>query len=165
MDISLFDKLQITHIPYCIITINNFFIVGVREFSYHEWYNYEHYWTTLQNHHQRLFDGNNHSRSLALSPSLLVLRTEHLYEDWTGLAKEDLFRHVNKGSRSADSNFTKYGDDIVSDNDYSSRYWINLCYAMCPEVQMMCPEESSSIRSCPGIPRFPLLNLPRKEYL
>jgi len=165
-------------------------LLGVREFSYHEWYNYEHYWTTLQNHHQRLFDGNNHSRSLALSPSLLVLRTEHLYADWTGLAKEDLFRHVNKGNRSAGSNFTKDGDDVVSENDYSSRYWVNLCYAMCPEiqiykqilqrsnnlnvsqvlqsiseVQMMCPEESSSVRSCPGIPRFPLLKLPRKEYV
>ena len=120
----------------------------------------------------------------------MVLRTEHLYEDWTGLAKEDLFRHVNKGSRGSDSNFTKDGDDVVSDNYYSSRYWVNLCYAMCPEiqtykqilqrsnnlnvsqvlesiseVQMMCPEESSSIRSCPGIPQFPLLKLTRKEYV
>ena len=27
-------------------------ILGVREFSYHEWYNYEHYWTALQNIYQ-----------------------------------------------------------------------------------------------------------------
>ena len=33
------------------------------------------------------------------------------------------------------------------------------------EVQMMCPEESSNIRSCPGIPQFPLLKVPRKEYI
>ncbi|MGK3743160.1 MAG: hypothetical protein ACI8RD_014235 [Bacillariaceae sp.] len=126
----------------------------------------------------------------------MVLRTEHLYEDWTGFAKEDLFRHVNKGSRNNTdsitqySNLTKDGDNTVTDNDYSSPFWVNLCYAMCPEiqiykqilqhsnnlnvskvqesiseVQMMCPEEKSIIRSCPGIPRFPLLKVPMKEYI
>jgi hypothetical protein len=176
-------------------------ILGVREFSYHEWYNYEHYWTALQN----LYLGNNDSNS-----SLLVLRTEHLSEDWSKLSKEELFRQVNKGNRSASvsspslssntsttlsssNSYTSPKSGEVSSfiDDYSSRFWLNLCHAMCPEiqiyqqilkhannmnasqvresiseVQVMCPQyDYSKQRSCPGIPRFPLIKVPRRQYV
>ena len=172
-------------------------ILGVREFSYHEWYNYEHYWTTLQN----TYLGND-SKAL-----LLVLRTEHLSEDWSKLSKEELFRQVNKGNRSpsvivpsASSNMSTYSSSksCISEkscettfvDDYSSRFWLNLCHAMCPEiqvyqqilehannmnasqvqhsiseVQVMCPRYDSTQRSCPGIPQFPLIKVPRQQYL
>lgn len=166
-------------------------ILGVREFSYHEWYNYEHYWTALQN----LYFGNDSNSSF------LVLRAEHLSEDWSKLSKEELFRQVNKGrgSLSFDDNLNisssrtytsqKSGqDDFV--HDHSSRFWSNLCHAMCPEIQIyqrilerannintsqllesisevqkMCPRYSFKQSNCPGIPQFPLIKVPRRRYL
>ena len=162
-------------------------VLGVREFSYHEWYNYEHYWTALQKLYHLGSSSNNNKNNDSKSSSLLVLRTEHLLEDWSKLSKEELFRQVNKGSiPSASSNNSTSVDD-----DYSSRFWSNLCRAMCPEiqiyqqilehatnmnvsqvqesiseVQVMCPQyDSSKQRSCPGIPRFPLIKVPRRQYV
>lgn len=179
-------------------------VLGVRDFSYHEWYNYEHYWTALQ----ALYLGNNEKPSSGMKPSLLVLRTEHLSDDWYKLSKENLFRHVNKGnpipptvddlpftnasgfSNSKPYNSTKLDDDFLVD-DHSSRFWFNLCNAMCPEIQIyeqilqhasnlkklqveesireiqvMCPlNYNTPERSCPGIPKFPLLKVSRRQYL
>ena len=131
----------------------------------------------------------------------MVLRTEHLLEDWSKLSKEDLFRQVNKGSRSTTdiiptsnisavtSTVTKSGDEAFG-SDYSSHFWLNLCHAMCPEiqiykqilqhadnmdashvqesireVQVMCPQYNSNESSCSGIPQFPLIKVPRGQYL
>jgi hypothetical protein len=169
-------------------------ILGAREFSYHEWYNYEYYWTVLQTHHSRLFANNSSSSS---SPALIVLRTEHLLEDWKKVSKEELYRQVNQaGTR---------GNVVLPQNDttkqsYShqerdarmlegSSFWKNLCCAVCPELQVYkqilhkaqnlnnsevresideiqayCPEETNQIRSCPGIPNFPLMKIPRRRY-
>jgi hypothetical protein len=162
-------------------------VLGVREFSYHEWYNYEHYWTALQKLYHLGSSNNNNKNNDSKSSSLLVLRTEHLLEDWSKLSKEELFRQVNKGSiPSVSSNNSTSVDD-----DYSSRFWSNLCRAMCPEiqiyqqilehatnmnvsqvqesiseVQVMCPQyDSSKQSSCPGIPRFPLIKVPRRQYV
>ena len=157
-------------------------ILGVREFSYHEWYNYEHYWTALQS----LYLGND-SKSL-----LLVLRTEHLLEDWSKISKEDLFRHVNKGRHplnSSSNHSLKSGEAALIDN-YKSQFWFNLCQAMCPEIRIyqqilehaknlntsqveesvsevetMCPLYNSKQNSCTGIPHFPLMKVPRRKYL
>jgi len=163
-------------------------LLGVREFSYHEWYNYEYYWTTMQDNYRKLSHKSS-SRLSANSPSLLVLRTEHLREDWSGLSKENLFRHVNKGIPTTYGNFTsKDVDHNFLHTDYSS-YWVYLCYVMCPEIQIYkeilqysdnlnafevqqsineirnkCPLESSGIRTCTGIPKFPLLKVLQKEY-
>mmetsp|Transcript_11418 Transcript_11418/g.21115 ORF Transcript_11418/g.21115 Transcript_11418/m.21115 type:complete len:99 (-) Transcript_11418:237-533(-) len=68
-------------------------------------------------------------------------------------------------------------------------FWRNLCHAMCPELQVykeilqhaknlnssqveesitevnaFCPEEGVAVRSCPGIPRFPLMRVPRRQF-
>eukprot|EP00535_Pseudo-nitzschia_heimii_P013549 CAMPEP_0197199012 /NCGR_PEP_ID=MMETSP1423-20130617/33669_1 /TAXON_ID=476441 /ORGANISM="Pseudo-nitzschia heimii, Strain UNC1101" /LENGTH=191 /DNA_ID=CAMNT_0042652863 /DNA_START=459 /DNA_END=1031 /DNA_ORIENTATION=+ len=103
-------------------------ILGVREFSYHEWYNYEHYWEGI-----KVFLRKN------LKPTLLVLRTEHLSSDWSQLSKEELFRQVNKGSLSSSvtnsfssSNLTTPSFEFRSSqnssaaattDDYSNRFW------------------------------------------
>lgn len=122
-------------------------VLGVREFSYHEWYNYEYYWTALQTHHPRLFDNNSSNGSSPNSASLVALRTEHLLEDWSALSKEPLYRPVNQGSR---KEFRQKKDETnqsivfsnrsMSDNtlgkDRSSTFWRNLCHAMCPEIQI-----------------------------
>jgi hypothetical protein len=161
-------------------------ILGVRDFSYHEWYNYEYYWTALQTHYSRLFhftNGDEHETQ----PSLLLLRTEHLQEDWAHLSKEDLFRQVNRGSRG--KNGTIEAGNAAFIGNRSSAFWRNLCHAMCPEiqtykqilqygrnlndaqvqesireVQLLCPEEGHSIHECPGIPQFPLIRVPRRQF-
>jgi hypothetical protein len=171
-------------------------VLGVREFSYHEWYNYEHYWTELQN----LYLGKD-SKS-----SLLVLRTEHLLEDWSELSKEELFRRVNQGSNTSSaivppslSNTSTVSASESLDSPKvnetsieidSSRFWWNLCHAMCPEiriyqqileraenmnasqvreslleVQAMCPQYDPHQTGCPGIPHFPLMKVPRRRYV
>lgn len=116
-------------------------ILGVREFSYHEWYNYEHYWEGIKD----FLRYNSTS-------SLLVLRTEHLSEDWSQLSKEELFRQVNKGSRTSSvslpllsSNVNNISSVFRSPKEsveatstviYSNRFWLNLCHAMCPEIKI-----------------------------
>lgn len=181
-------------------------ILGVREFSYHEWYNYEHYWTALQPYlyeHQNSKDDSKPSFPSS-APSLLVLRTEHLAEDWSKISKEDLFRQVNKGSHhdstnnrvpfsvlngSSTTTSLKSPSHSIPDN-YSNRFWTNLCRAMCPEIQIyqhilqnadnmnasevkesirevqtMCPQYGSNEgNTCSGIPQFPLLGVPRRKY-
>ena len=180
-------------------------ILGVREFSYHEWYNYEHYWTALQD----LYLGGKKDSNLK-PPSLLVLRSEHLSEDWSKLSKEELFRQVNKGNRSSSvtvpllspnttsTGFSTNGSSTIQTSDEaamvknaSSRFWRNLCRAICPEIriyqqilehadnlnpsqvgeslselQAMCPwyDSKQSSSSCPEIPQFPLIKVPRRQY-
>ena len=140
--------------------------LGVRAFSYHEWYNYEHYWTGIQNH-----------PGFENRSSVHGLRMEHLIEDWSTVTTEKLFRPVNQGSSSKSS------------KTLSSEAMINLCRALCPEiqiykqflqladnledvqveesireVQVFCPLETRHIRECPEIPTFPKLNVPRQQY-
>jgi hypothetical protein len=168
-------------------------ILGVREFSYHEWYNYEYYWTVLHTHYSRLFN-----KTLSSPPSLYVLRTEHLLEDWTRISKEDLYRQVNqagtRGNKTPqnDQNQTDQRHDakrVLRADNRTSTFWKHLCHAMCPELQvyknilrhaknlnvtqvqesiqevrMLCPNETTGIRSCPGIPKFPLMKIPRRQY-
>ena len=158
-------------------------VLGVREFSYHEWYNYEHYWTALQNNYL----GSNPK------PSLLVLRTEHLSQDWSELSKEELFQQVNKGSSNSTSSLS--GPLVTTNsstfaNDTDARFWSNLCHAMCPEIQIyqqilqhaanlnasqvqesileiqaLCPLYDPKQKSgCPNIPEFPPLQVSRRKY-
>ena len=170
-------------------------ILGVREFSYHEWYNYEHYWEGIKGF-----------LSKNMTPSLLVLRTEHLLDDWSQLSKEKLFRQVNKGNPSSavgnssvPSNVTTTSFETRSSRkstaaattiDNSNRFWLNLCQAMCPEIkiykqilgrannintsqfsesiseiQVLCPQYNSEEWSCQGIPKFPVIKVPRRQYL
>lgn len=85
-------------------------VMGVRAFSYHEWYNYEYYWTGIVNHgyQQRkkkhgLLDTNaspsaaeSFANADSTAPKLYALRTEHLQDDWQSVSKEPLFRPVNR---------------------------------------------------------------------
>ncbi len=154
-------------------------VLGVREFSYHEWYNYEYYWTAVQNMY------------LDKSVSLLVLRTEHLLVDWSKLSKEDLYKQVNKGNSSslADSSNSSSSSQEGDDESKLQTFWSNLCRAMCPEikfyqqllhradnldasqvrasvqeVQALCPTYDPKSETCPGIPEFPKLKIPRRAY-
>lgn len=142
-------------------------ILGVRPFSYHEWFNYEYYWTGLQNHRQR------HNNNGA---SIKILRSEHLSDDWSKISTEALFRHVNRGV--TPTNHTVLSDKAIH----------NLCRALCPEIQIykkflvagnllqseseesiqelsaMCPLETIQQRHCSDIPTFPLLHVRRRQY-
>jgi hypothetical protein len=142
-------------------------VLGVRAFSYHEWYNYEHYWNGMHTH------AGFENRS-----SLHVLRTEHLMEDWSTISTEQLFRPVNRGKSTRDP-WQALSKEAVE----------NLCRALCPEIQMykriltladnanesqvrasveevqaLCPSETLQVRACPGIPTFPLLKVSRRQY-
>ncbi|KAG7360457.1 hypothetical protein IV203_035556 [Nitzschia inconspicua] len=172
-------------------------VLGVREFSYHEWYNYEYYWMALHSYHSRLFDNTNNSHDGTFrKPSLVVLRTEHLSDDWSTISKEELFRPVNQGSRKefqSTKNSTVFSRRTATENvlgqERSSAFWRNLCHAMCPEIQVykqilnhgsnldteqmkaslqelreLCPDESDSTRNCTGIPQFPQMQVPRRQY-
>lgn len=154
-------------------------VLGVREFSYHEWYNYEHYWTTLQNN----FLGRDPK------PSLLVLRTEHLSQDWSKLSKEDLFRQVNKGTSTSSTNSSVATNSSTLNMSTDDLFWSNLCHAMCPEIriyqqilehaanlnasqvqesmfeiQAMCPLYDPKQSNCPNLPEFPPLRVSRRRY-
>jgi hypothetical protein len=172
-------------------------VMGVREFSYHEWYNYEYYWTALHEHHPRLFSDTIQNKSLNSPASLVVLRTEFLSDDWSEISKEELFRPVNRGSRkefrTTQNNSTIFSSRAESEQhlgqDRSSKFWRNLCRAMCPEIQIykqildhatnlnhsqvaaslhglqqLCPEENNTVRTCPEMPKFPLMQVPRRQY-
>lgn len=152
--------------------------LGVRAFSYHEWFNYEYYWTALLQKRQK--DGANGGNQ-----SLFVLRTEHLLEDWGTVSTEPLFRAVNKAtSRNASSAATEV------ETQWPSNALANLCRALCPEIQVYkqilaaasnldaiqkneslqevvewCPAETLQLRDdCPGIPSFPVMQVPRRHY-
>ena len=148
--------------------------LGVREFSYHEWYNYEHYWTVLQ------------QRFLNQNVSIMVLRKEHLLEDWSKLSKEDLYKQVNKGKGSSSVAAPSNSNKTTLESD---RFWSNLCRAMCPEIkiyqqileqahnlnesqvqvsiqeiQALCPHYDPKATQCLEIPEFPLLRVPRRQF-
>lgn len=148
--------------------------LGAREFSYHEWYNYEHYWTVLQ------------QRFLNKNASIMVLRTEHLLEDWSKLSKEDLYKQVNKGKGTSSVVALSNSSETKLESD---RFWSNLCRAMCPEIkiyqqileqahnletsqlqasiqeiQALCPHYDPKSTECLEIPDFPLLRVPRRQF-
>jgi hypothetical protein len=152
-------------------------ILGVRAFSYHEWYNYEHYWTGMHNHGY----SNNNNRSLK------VLRTEHLQEDWATISTETLFRPVNrrKSNQTTTTPSTTTTMQLLDNKEAME----NLCRALCPEIQMykeilqhadnlddaqhresiqevqvLCPLETVAVRECLGIPTFPPIRVPRRQY-
>lgn len=176
-------------------------IMGVREFSYHEWFNYEHYWEGVQ-----LLQTSSSSSS-SRRPALKVLRTEHLHEDWGSVSTEALYRHVNQRrpspvERSEQNNGTTTHHHQVSSGEntrkdknsgLSSLPSIaieNLCRALCPEIQFYkrflmaadnlnatqrlqsiqeiqrsCPQETPELReSCPDIPSFPPLQVPKRQH-
>ena len=161
--------------------------LGARSFSYHEWYNYEHYWTMI---HQNGYNNDKSPSSTRMTasasplPALLVLRTEHLQQDWSTISKEPLFRQVNQKKKNAT---TFYSVTI----QMTTAVVTNLCRALCPEIQiykqilgsasnldvnqkqeslnevrLLCPSETSleDLRSCSDIPTFPLMNIPRRQY-
>jgi hypothetical protein len=140
--------------------------LGVRSFSYHEWFNNEHYWNLLHK--------NGYKNQTA---SLMALRTEHLAEDWSTVSREQLFRPVNRKRNNQTT--TQLSDAAMA----------NLCRALCPEIQIykrilreasnlnqsqrresleevraLCPMENFELRECPDIPTFPLINVPRRQY-
>lgn len=166
-------------------------VLGVREFSYHEWYNYEHYWTALQNHPARPSLRNN-------SSGIVVVRTEHLIEDWSQLSKEPLFRQVNRGNNRAiqehDGRQHHHGRVVETSKQssfdaFNDTFLVNLCRALCPEIQIYkqildsaqnlnesqvhdsirevqawCPLEGIAVRACPDIPTFPPMKVSRRRY-
>jgi hypothetical protein len=156
-------------------------ILGVRAFSYHEWYNYEYYWTGMHNHGYNNNNNNNNTNQ-----SLKVLRTEHLQEDWATISTETLFRPVNRRKSNQTSTTTSTTIMQLLDNKEAME---NLCRALCPEIQIykeilqhadnlddaqhresiqevqaLCPFETVAVRECPGIPTFPPIRVPRRQY-
>jgi hypothetical protein len=142
-------------------------VLGARAFSYHEYYNYEHYYNSLQNHM------GNHS-----SASIQVLRAEHLQYDWSKISSEKLFSQVNRGP----NNHTKA-------SSFTVEAMANLCRALCQEIQYykrflqeannlspderaesiqevsaFCPTETLAIRECSDIPAFPSLKISKGKY-
>lgn len=147
-------------------------VLGARDFSYHEWYNYEHYWTAIQPY------------IVNAKVTVKVLRTEHLLDDWTGLSTEPLYRRVNQGSEHTNTTTT------TPISKFAPQALQNLCRALCPEIQIYkqllkraenlndaqvqeslkdvqdsCPDETTfHTRECPGIPTFPLVPVSRRQY-
>ena len=85
-------------------------ILGYREFSYHEYYNYEHYYKSVfeQMLNVTYKEMGNMEDPLVVPPaaarrqnqqelpfSLYALRTEHLNDDWETITNEPLYRRVN----------------------------------------------------------------------
>ncbi len=145
-------------------------VLGIRPFSYHEWYNYEYYWTGI--HPQP-------------SAKIYALRTEHLQEDWETLSSEELFRPVNRRKHNPVTNQTP--TTFLFENTISR---MQLCKALCQEIQyykrfllacinlspkqrqnslqevhQYCPEEVSlDIHNCPHLPSFPKMQVPGRQY-
>jgi hypothetical protein len=133
--------------------------MGVRDFSYHEYYNYEHYYTSVMQQIQQQGDdeistqktSNQSLSSPATKPTtkILVLRTEHLADDWSRLSSEKLFRQVNRrGTRGnvpiSSAVGTRYNTTSAeATNNTTSQlattatiHWNNLCLALCDEIQI-----------------------------
>jgi len=79
-------------------------VSGSRQFAYHEWFNYEHYWEGIQ----------------SFKASVYVIRSERLEEDWTTVSSLPPYRAVNK--KSSKSN------ESISDVQMKA-----LCQALCRE--------------------------------
>lgn len=161
-------------------------VLGVRAFSYHEWYNYEYYWTGIQPR-----GGFPSGPSSASPPVVYALRTEHLEQDWMTVSKEPLFRPVNrskpKSSNNKNTTNTHTSPTFLMEN---TRAREQLCRALCPEIQFYkqfllvstnlsptqqkeslqevknyCPLETSlQPRDCPGIPTFPKIRVKGRQY-
>lgn len=142
--------------------------VGARAFSYHEFYNYEHYFNWLHGH-----------KGPASHGSVQALRSEHLQEDWATISKEELFRQVNMGNKTNTKPTLPLSNGAMQ----------NLCHALCLEIQYykqllsmaenlgptgvktsfqelmaMCPEETEDVRECQGLPTFPKLSIQQGKY-
>ena len=158
-------------------------ITGARAFSYHEWYNYEHYWNALYEKRQMLSKNNNSTARL------VVLRTEHIDEDWASItSSEPLHRHVNRGPKSQN------GLRASTTRANPFQQWPttakeNLCRALCDEMQRYknflkraenlnadqvigsiqelqqdCPDETMEERRCIGIPAFPPIKVAKRQF-
>jgi hypothetical protein len=171
-------------------------VLGVRAFSYHEWYNYEYYWTGIQPKGGFLNgtseDTQTSSSSFSpLPPIVYALRTEHLQQDWKTVSREPLFRPVNRrkpeSSSNTATNTTHTSPTFLLEEPRARE---QLCQALCPEMQFYkqfllisknlspaqqqeslleiqnyCPLETSlQIRDCPGIPTFPKIRVPARQY-
>ena len=153
-------------------------VLGARAFSYHEWYNYEHYWTGL---HMRKSD----------SATIYALRTEHLQDDWKSISTETMHKPVNKRPK---INGTNTNDAAVArpppDHSLSPKAVEILCHALCEEFQYYkrflqaaknlnqdqrkdswkeliakCPEEPEQVRECSSdLPHFPPLRVQAGQY-
>lgn len=119
-------------------------ILGARPFSYHEWYNYEYYWTGLQNHQSLLASDKKNHRPGDTGRTVKILRSEHLSEDWSRISSEPLFRHVNQGpkttttaaaSAAAAASDNKKNQTRIGSSFLSEEAMQNLCRALCPEIQ------------------------------
>mmetsp|Transcript_46958 Transcript_46958/g.114561 ORF Transcript_46958/g.114561 Transcript_46958/m.114561 type:complete len:517 (+) Transcript_46958:110-1660(+) len=135
-------------------------VLGIRDFSYHEYYNYDYYYNSvLKQIEQELLSPTAQQKENHSSTSFLVLRTEHLAEDWLHLSTEKLFRQVNR--RGTRGNVVDVGDTAADatiavgntstsetpaatvDNHEPQRStkdeninWANLCHALCDEIQV-----------------------------
>jgi len=125
-------------------------VLGARPFSYHEWYNYEYYWSGIEPTKHGYWD-QSHSPgdkmeqgTLSSSTVLYALRTEHLEDDWKTLSTEPLFRPVNRrGQRislPSSSSVTSLNDTLrtltsptfLMENTAAR---VVLCRALCGEIQ------------------------------
>ena len=145
-------------------------VLGLRDFSYHEYYNYDYYYTSVlqQIEQQPLSVESQHGTQHGTqhqnhknNTSFLVLRTEHIAEDWSNISTEKLFRQVNRrGTRGnvavADIDDTAtavaaaVGNLTTSETPTSTKdqqepqrstkddniNWTNLCHALCDEIQV-----------------------------
>lgn len=153
-------------------------VLGARSFSYHEWYNYEYYWTGLQ---PRIHDTSTHPKQV------YALRLEHLSEDWKTVSSEPLFRPVNRRGKSSSNATNVTLPNVLAPNNNVCKI---LCHALCQEIQyykrflMMaenlsaeqkqsslqelqqyCPlEQSLEDRDCSHLPTFPKMKVARRQY-
>lgn len=159
-------------------------VMGLRAFSYHEWYNYEYYWTVLEQQ-QYLLLRNDSTESM---PKLYALRTEHLADDWNTLSREPLFRPVNRRIKNRtviDAQHTSV--TFLMDNPQARQH---LCQALCHELQFYkqflgasdnlddhrkgqslqelqtyCPSEKSlEVRECPSLPNISPIRVTPRQY-
>ena len=153
-------------------------VLGARTFSYHEWYNYEYYWTGIHPHLNDYATTTNHQ-------NVYALRMEHLSQDWMTVSSEPLFRPVNRRqSKSNTTNMTLH--TVLVPNNHVCKI---LCDALCQEIQyykqfliaaenlsppqkqlslqelqQYCPLEQSEQHDCPHLPSFPKMKVSKRQY-
>ena len=145
--------------------------MGARQFAVHSWYNYEYY-----NEVMGRYAGNN--------PRILVMRNEHLSEDWDSV--HEMWQLAN--GTTSNTNRTEQLFEVKVRTSakkkgvepLSKEALQNLCRALCSEIQhykrillsaeninetqmagaieelqAYCPNEPSHIRKCASLPKFP----------
>ena len=160
-------------------------VLGVRPFSYHEWYNYEYYWLGIQTNNRDFLN-----QSESQNPKLFALRTEHLAEDWKSISTEPLFRPVNQRGTRSSSNETRFTYTSPTFLLESAQAREQLCHALCTEMQYYkmfllaarnldvrqrqasvqelakyCPLEMTlERRECLEVPKFPRISVSSRQY-